>query len=273
MPLTIAVANGPIEYLSPTGQQLFIPVSAFAYDETNQLVLVQPGTDYDVALPYLRELSRRGVIRRGVAPAPRPAMVITAVDSGLRGNDIEVNVSAAGSNLQFQVIAKTKHTGLTAADLLLALGTPKRIGSNPGLVRFRDQELNAGELAEPAAKDDITFSAGGAEDPSHSGWISKKDLSGNAFRLYARRLGAGGDKITAIISYDADEVLTLEATWCHTKTLNPGTITLADFEEFEYVIKVSAPASGPLSAPQIGTFKLSGGADATNAVASPLTLS
>lgn len=283
MSLTSAVANGPIAFLKSDGGQLLIPVTALGFDASGDLQLIDPDSAYAVALDWLKHLRDLGFIRPGATPAPSLAMVIQAADPGAWGNEIQIKVTAAGANFDLEITATTRYTAVTLGAVAGLLGTETLPGSNPGLVRFRDADL---PLLLPAAATDVSLTGGvnatPVATPASTDQILRQDGDpGPAFQLAARKPGAGGNSIKVSISdvqpdagNPANSTFTLQAAWKVTATgLNPTSLTLVDTinASFGYVVSVAPPPGGSLGAPQAGTFKLSGGADAKKASARPIT--
>jgi len=278
MPLTTAVANGPISYFTSAGQQLLIPVTAFGFDASGQLQLVDPALPYSEALSWLEHLHETGYIKQGEAPAPSLAMVISAADPGAWGNQIQVEITAGTTTFDLEVTATTSYTNVSLQTLIAELGTETQPGTRPGLVRFRNADLAAIEL--PAA---ATASLASGTDATPvpasaitSGQIKRaSDSSTVAFELVARKPGSGGNDIDVTISdvSTEDETFSLQAVWHAEATgLDPSSPSILDtiHDAFGYVISVAAPPSDELGVPATRTFHLTGGTDASKASASPM---
>ena len=280
--LTAAIAFGPINYVVPGGQQYLIPVAAFGFNAASQIEFVEGGAaPYPSgALLWLEQLRQWGYIRPSTKPAKALAMVIEAADPGVLSNHIEVTFSKSGNLLNMKVESTATYSG-TVAELKALLGTETQPGTQPGLVRFRDQDLSTTPpllpLPEPIINAPFTGGVNGEVLPVPSTTVDRIKKASDplevAFRLVARKPGSGGDHITITISA-AQSVVTFSVKWTHQPPafdLSAPDILTAINTQFGYMISVSAPPGQTFAEPDVGTILLAGGTDAAKASARPVT--
>src|SRR2546425_4171088 len=88
MPKTVVLGNGPIAFTEQGGQMLLIPLSALTLD--GNTIQANPPYNTDEIRQWLQYLVNTGFLTAGSTPSPKPAMAITATDTGLAGNNIQV---------------------------------------------------------------------------------------------------------------------------------------------------------------------------------------
>lgn len=275
--LTAAIAFGPIAYVGqgPQYVQYLIPVPAFGFNATGTIEFVPNAPYPSQALPWLEQLRQWGYIRPSTKPARTLAMVIDAADPGVLGNHITITFTNSGSTFDMKVESTATYSNTLSA-LKGLLGTETLPGTQPGLVRFRDEDV-ALSLPLPEAITDAVLDVGGTDSapvptPATTGDKIKKagDSSQTAFQLVARKPGTGGRHIKVTIS-EAQSVVTLSVTWIHEKTGLDANALGTINTEFGYMISVSAPPGQTFAAPDAGTVLLAEGTDAAKASARPVT--
>ena len=266
-------AFGPIAF-NFGGKQYEIPLSQLFFDDTGAIKadLWAPyttgTTDFQNAVgAWLRYLAKTDVLTKAAKSAAPPAMLITAASAGAAGNSITITIAnvketspGSGSFVFDATVAETdQHKGLTKDNIRDRLGTPTSTGSEPGLVFVWTTPAT---LDVPKAG---TYAASGANAEFT---IDKNSGTGTAFKLRAKA-GTNADQLlTSVVITDPDSngVFDLTATWSKSATgINAAGFAAAG--AFDYDITVAdAPGQTALGTPAAGTYKLSGGAEKSDAV-------
>jgi hypothetical protein len=274
---TLAAGSGPFEFTNSNGKHISIPISAFSFDASGNLV-VDPAwtavTKIQPASGLLAYALAEGLIAPAPAPSPFPALLIKAADRGTGGNNITVTISAVTpaadptqSTFSITITENDVYPGLTAASITGILGsssvsgstlTSVVTGSSPGLVQVED-----GTVYPNGAPVATTSSLVG--DPA----LLDVDGDGSpplVFTLLAKKGGADGALTQIDISLDTasppipgPETFTLTASWTKTVTASLADLQTVIQNQLGYEVVVSLPGSGAFSVPAAGVSTLSGG--------------
>lgn len=283
--MTAVNALGPITF-NAEGRQYEIPLSQLFFD--HGALKADRWDDYATAPvdgpfqkavnAWLGYLVQAEVITPAKGSAPQPAMLITAKDPGAAGNDISLSISSvtekpAGSGtFVFDAAVKETdvHKGLTAANVIARLGGAAGGGSEPGLVFVSSPSAfapRAGTYAlggTPDARADIPKSGVTGPPPP----LAPADV---AFTLQAKATGAeGAFTSVTIVSPGTGGDFDLTATWSNTASaVAPSALQ----SKFPYEIVVAPPpGQTATSAPAAGTYKLTGGSNASGPVTAKAVL-
>jgi hypothetical protein len=279
MTAVAVTGNGPFEFTNSDGDQVSIPLTAFSFDASGNLVVNanwQAITSADPAKALLAYARTQGLIVPAVAPSPKPAAIIKAVSPGSAGNNIVVSIQNIGptpaspdpTKTTFDIVVTEtgKYTGLTdAATLQSRIGTATVAGSQPGLVHISNVAKPAGF---PAALTQILLAGGG---PGVKASLAISDGTDTIFTIEARDPGVDGNliEITIIVNTTVSPAtFDLMAQW--TKSVTGVTIGTFQFDVAKvlgYEITAAAPAGGVFSVPTGVTTNLNGGGGSTNASA------
>ena len=262
-----ATVNGPIELMDNNGKLLSLSISDVFFNNgsvsAKGAIYTANQTLFD---PFLKHLVTTGFIQPGPAPATKPVMVLKAKTPGANGNAIGVQFtnfsSDADPKFDATVSESETYTGLTGATIQSILGTSASNGKRRGLIFVPG--------AAPAATVDpnpgvYTLAIAGAATAATAD-IPLNTGAGTAFTVQAKGDGDDGSLTTAEIK-DLDttaHTFTVVAKWSKTaaQVLPAGLATA-----FAYEVDVAAPPGGSLGTPAPGSAVLSGGADASDAVA------
>ncbi len=282
MAKTGVLGNGPISFFNTaTHGQISIPLSALIFD--NGKLVISPSANRPDLLAldpglttWLDYIAGQGFVVSAPTPPAAQALVFTAADPGVTGNDVTVEIvfpPGSPPTYTMKVTKTDRYTGLTKDNLAIVLGLvgpPVVAGTQAGLLRVKDASAFTGP-ADPTAT--VVVPAVAATDVA----VIKLDLGGtNKLDLGASRAGPDGNKITVALKVtDAvSGTFSLTATWTTTITVSANvTPTPATaFDPVKYVLTVSGPPpSGTLGLPQAGVYVLSGGADAAPAARATAT--
>ena len=265
---TSVLGTAPVFYTDTNGRQISIPLSDLQFNGTAIITTSWPSysslqpADQTQLTAWLNQLAQSGVLTPDPTPAPVvDAVVLTAKDPGLAGNNIQVTftdvvpdkVTPGNTKASITVSETETYAGLTPDTLAAVLGAG-------GLVHLK----GAGPYTLPKNGDYPLANGNGGKATQD---VAKNTGPGVAFTLEARDSGADGNSIVATIS-DVDagsQKFTLTAIW---KTAKID--TLANMStNFGYLIKADVPIGG-FAPPAPGVVTLAGGADAqaaTNAKA------
>lgn len=277
MATTGALGKGPISFfVSGTGNQVSIPLSALIFNG-GQLQLspaassLATGLDPTKLSSWLNYVAAQGLIVPAPTAPPAQALIFTAADPGVTGNDVTVTIVSGPTGNQFTAtVTKTDvYPNLNATNIGTVLGAvapaPPSPGTGPGLLRVSD----ASKLgAVPSG------TATGVTSTDNPAKVTFTFSPTNSLALVASKSGAASQAVVATITpTDASgNTFTLTITWKAVIPVNPGVATwVADFNSAaSYVLSVTAPPA-PLQAapPQAGVYVLSGGSNA--APATPAT--
>ncbi|HWB83993.1 MAG TPA: hypothetical protein VG675_07625 [Bryobacteraceae bacterium] len=265
MARTRAISSGPVEFTDGNGKQISLPLTSIFFDGT---AVKAEGDLYTanqaIADPWLAHLAAVGLLLPDAQPPAKTAMVIAAARAGSAGNFIQITFSNFGgtdpNNPKFDTaVAETNtYKKLTPATVQIILGATAAAGSQPGLVFVpgpAPTDLPKAGSYPLVVTNPNTFAA--VDIPKNTG-------SGKAFTAQAEADGPDGAQTTVTIS-DVDTAtssFTLVAAW--NKTASQITASQVG-SSFPYLITVTAPSGGSLSAPAAGTITLSGGSDASSA--------
>jgi hypothetical protein len=264
--------NGPFEFTNSNGSLVSIPLTAFSFDASGNLVVntnwqaIAGAPPANALLAYARA---QGLIVPAPAPSPKPAAIVKAVDPGPAGNNIAITILNVAANpdptktaFDIEVTEAENYTGLTATGIKSVLGSATSPGSQPGLVRILSV---ANPTGTPAALASTPLSGGSLTARSH---LTVKDgSSADVFTLEARDVGSDGDLIHITIT-PAGSNFDLTAQWTKTATgATIGTIQALVASHLSFEITTAPPSGGIFSAPAAVTTKLSGGAGSTHASA------
>jgi hypothetical protein len=273
------VGNGPVTLTTAAGQQISLPLSALYFDSTSTIhadqwpLYSKYKSEVD---PWLSYLVKDGVLTPGAAPAPTPAILVSAADPGRAGNNIQVTFSNVTATTFDALVVETDTYSPLSFDpaapnfVKKVLGTQTIAGSQPGLVHI----LDADNPSQPKAQ---SYNLIGGNNTTPASIVAAADPTGNAFTLAAKKNGADGNKTSVTIS-NVDAVaktFTLVATWSSQPitvikpTDLPGKLTGGGASGYE--IAVSAPTGG-YAIPAAGVVSLVGGADRQSAVAAATTV-
>lgn len=264
MGVAAVVASGPVDFVSASGSQVSIPLSALYFDASNALQAGNwPGYTANQAVvdPWLEYLIDTGVLRPAEQPPPSIAMIVSAKNAGSSGNNITIvfdNVTTSGTTTTFDatVTQTDVYESLTPGTLAATLGTStSTLGSRPGLVMLSSS-------GTPTMPKDKTYPIPDASPNEVS--VEQATSTNEAFMLKAR-YGAPGANLLSVVISDADQTagtFTLTATWTKSAT---GIQASGLQTSFAYVITVAAPSGGSLAPPAEGRVVLSGGSETTSA--------
>jgi hypothetical protein len=278
---TIVIGNGPIDFMDSGGEQVSVPLSALKI-ESGQVDLESSwadkaglsGDDPSILKGLLAELQRQGYLRSAPAPTQKPAMIVKAASPGPEGNNIEITVSEVTQNTDAPLDPLKTTFSVTAKetdeypDLMLAsIATVLGIDEDPkgtGLVHVVTGSVAAdGVPAEKIGTKALKLGPGAQVE------VKDKDDK-TLFTLKPRAsLGSSDPKVKVTITEvdTAKKTFKLTATWKKKVTgvkVDPATLE-SKFQELEYLVTVSPPASGAYSVPKAEARSLSGGSAATRA--------
>jgi hypothetical protein len=273
------VGNGPVTLTTAAGQQISIPLSALYFDSTNTIhadhwpLYTKYKSDVD---PWLSYLVKDGALTAGTAPAPIPALLVSAADPGQAGNNIQLTISNVTASTFDALVTQTDTYATLSFDpaapnfIKKVLGTQTIAGSQPGLVHI----LDADNPAQPKAQ---SYSLSGGNNTTPGSAVAGADPTGNAFTLTAKKNGADGNKTSVTISNvnAAAKTFTMVATWSSQPITAiklsdlPGKLTGAGASGYE--IAVAAPTGG-YAIPAAGMVPLVGGANPQSAVTATATV-
>ena len=277
---TIAVGSGPIAFTTKAGQALLIPLTAISFENGNvKLSTIYSSTDRAELQPWLDYLAKQGTIAAGEIAPSQTAFVIQATDSGIAGNNIQIELKnvtldpADPSNLAkatFDAIVTEKETYTLSFDLAAPnfiktiLGTDKSPGTNLVHIKDADTPSKPKPGVYPLGNGNAMTKATKPVDADPAG-------SGSAFNLEAKKNGGDGNNTVATISSvdAAAKIFAMSVIW--TQTI--AAIKLADLPvklegTEKYIITVTKPDGTSSSFPAIpsaGVFVLNGGADKQDA--------
>ena len=276
------LGNAPLEYTDPnTGKQVSIPLSALFFDPTHNNQLSVNTKIWTPAVPpfipsLLADLAQQGLIVPVPAATQKPAMTLTAADTGSAGNGIKVTISAVKPNVDptqttftVKIEETDTYTGLTAASIVTILGTDKTPGTQPGLVHVVQSTTPANGL--PAAVSKQAFTQPTAPPPPPlPGPNAQSVLTNNAktpvpfLTLEAKRIGPDGALTVVTIANVTATTFDLTAYW--SKTVSGVTMATLP-SNVAYELAISPPPSGIISPPAAASVQLSGGTDGSSATA------
>jgi hypothetical protein len=281
MPNVTVVGTGPVTLTTKDGLQISVPLSALYFDSTNKiradhwLLYAKYGSDVD---PWISYLAKNGELTPGRAPAPTPAILVTAADAGQAGNNIQITFSNVTTTTFDALVVETDSYTTLSFDstspnfIKKVLGTETIAGSQQGLVHL----LDADTPSRPKAQ---TSNLTGGNAATQASAQAAADPTGNAFTLVAKKNGADGNKTSVTISnVDAGaKTFTLVAVWSSQPitaiklTDLPDKLTGGTGGASGYEIGASAPAGG-FKIPVPGMVPLGGGANQQGAVAATTTV-
>jgi hypothetical protein len=282
MAKTGVLGNGPISFfIAVTRSQVSIPLSVLIFDGGALTVSSTAGRDDLTALlgsglsQWLAYQASQGyVVPAPTAPAGQ-ALVFKAVDAGVTGNDVTVEiVYAAGTPRKYTAtVTKTdNYTGLTKDTIEGVLGKVASPipGTQPGLVQVKDKTAFSGPV------DATQGPVGPVVGATEAAAIKFALGPSNTLELAASRPGPDGMKllVTLAVTDAPSGTFSLTATWTTAITIDTTALPAAWATAFlaaGYVLTVGAPASGTLGLPQAGVYVLSGGANAAPAATATAT--
>jgi hypothetical protein len=282
------LGNGPLEITS-NGIQYLVPLTALAVDGKGQVTISWPPFSslpkaHQDALKQLAKLQiDEGVLTPDTAGPPQAAVVITAVEEGAVGNDIQVAFSnffvpdpKAPANTTFDTtVTETDVYALLSIDSgntdffvgnVLGTGTTTD-PSQPGLVRVKTM----------GSSTKVPVPANYSLDPSAGGTVDVKDADNAVvFTLEARRARTSATPAIQVqITAGADaKTFALTASISLKRNVKAADLlTVHDFEQF-VTFAAPPPSGSPVGVPAKTSVQLTGGApaaDATYAKATVLT--
>lgn len=264
MTKTVAIGDGPVVFFKG-GVQVEVPLSEIYFE--NSVI----GTTRTDLLPelqtWLAYLASRGRLNAGLEPSST-AFVVSAVQRGVAGNDIELRVapkSAAGVvpvTVDVTVTETDQYQGLTIATLLNALGDQGVGGTRLGLVTVRSNPPASSAAAVVANASVPLVPGAAAGDPPT--WTIAGTGAG-AVKLQPRTPGAEFDAGTKTLAISdpvaATGTFTLTATWTRiVRDVDANNIG-AKLAELGYLVVVAPPQgeAAITKVPRPGTVKLTGG--------------
>jgi hypothetical protein len=281
MAKTGVLGNGPISFFNKaTHGQVSIPLSALIFDN-GKLVISQGANRPDLLAldpgltTWLNYIAGQGFVVPAPTPPAAQALVFTAADPGVTGNDVTVEiVFPPGPTYTAKVTKTDRYTGLKAGNIgnVLGLAGPPVVpGSQPGLVHVKTLAVTT--LADRTATPDPAATVG----PTDAAAINFDFGGGSTLVLAASKPGPDGKKISVTIKVTdvPSGTFSLTATWTTTITIDTTALPSAWATAFlgaGYVLSVSAPPPATtLGLPQAGIYVLSGGADAAPAASATAT--
>ena len=260
------LANGPISVTAKDGSQVSIPISKLSFvngefqiDQEWLKPPIKDKLDENGIKKLLDQLRTEGVLQMVEALSPGIAMVISAADPGALGNTIQIGFSKfqppVGGIVTFDVTATEQiiYKKVTPATIGSILGTTAD-GLPAGLIFV--SSAASYQLPKQNGSSMLTGS------PSANVMIAA--VSGDAFKVIAKKAGTDSALIEVTISDLTDTDFTLTARWSKTVT----SISVSDLQSnFDYKLKFDPPVmGGQLAVPAEGVVILSGGADIQAAI-------
>jgi hypothetical protein len=278
------IGSGPIGFTDTNGKQQSIPLSLLYFD--NGVIKAEKWPLYPantaVVDALLKNLVAGGFLKTAPASPPKPAIVLKAAIPGAKGNTIQVTFSnivagatpPASTTFDAEIAAKATYSGLSfdpASPFFIGkvLGVGTTSGTSPGLVRVKEPAPST--AVPPALTTSKPLTGGGAS--AKSSLSVDGDPSGTAFTLEAWKDGVDGDNIKISIpdvnSGAKTKTFTLVVEWTQPK-ISPIALTdlQSNLQGNKFVIEVSKPeGAADFGIPDPGTIALSGGVDASAALA------
>jgi hypothetical protein len=259
-----ALGASPVAFTDANGNQREIPLSQLYFDSNGINASKWPlySTYQSIVDPWLKYLVGQNLLTPGPVPAGKPALVMTARETGAAGNAVNVsfanptpNPDPNAATVDGTVSAAQTWSLLTAQSLANVLGTGPGTGSQPGLVFLKPPPPGAGTM--PVAG---TVSASGtpveAAVPRQGG--------GTAFTLKP----LFGDADAALLTVTVKDVdatnnsFSLVMNWTKSKTaVSLHDLVGANTNPFAYLVSFAAPPGGLVGPPNAGTIMLQGGVD------------
>lgn len=267
------LGNSPISFFMPD-KQVSIPLSALVFQD-GQLQLAD-GSPFANELGsnqqftnWLTYLAAQGVVVPAPTQPPAQALVFTAVDQGVTGNDVSVNVTYSQNTCTVTATKTDRYTGLTAGNIAQALS------DQPGLVTLQTSNPSFTGFTGP---DDLTVSMTPASPPATLPTATFSLDANNQLVLVPTKTGPDSSfpkaslliQVTLSVKGAASGTFSLTAVWTKTVQIDPtkpGTWS-ASFGQLNYVVSVSAPPVPPgasIRLPQAGTYVLTGGSNTVQA--------
>jgi len=279
---TPATGNGPFEFTSSGGKQISIPLTAFSFDSSGNIVVDaawQAITNAQPASALLTYAVQEGLLAPAAVPSPFPAMIIKAADSGAGGNSISITVAVSSvvtsppTNdptlvpFSLTVTETDTYTGLTAATIESVLGSSVVTGSSPGLAQIVHGSVDASGVP----KQQNGFLSG---SPAEFDVQAVSGSPATIFILAAKKSGADGTNTQLWITPNntsppsPNPTFGLKVQWSRMVSgITLPTLDATVQSSFGYEITVSKPSSGAYSLPAAGVTTLSGGGPGNNASA------
>jgi hypothetical protein len=277
-----AIGSSPFEFTDGNGKQVSIPLAALTFtagvlDVDVDWPPLKRGeyggsqqdslTTQQAITNFLAELTKNRIFTEPPPVAPQPALLVTAADPGIAGNNITVAITKdpdldpAKAKFDITVVETEVYTGLSAGTIEAVLGTETTPGSKPGLAHVLSGSVD--KTLTPVDQT-VTFPAG---TPGVNATIDINDATpALVFTLEARKPGPGSAFAKAEISDAAGGTFTLTLTWERTLT---GAKLLTDLAPLSDEITATAPAGGTFSIPATtaAPVALSGGTATASASA------
>lgn len=272
---TPVTGGGPFEYITASGKQVSIPLSALSFDASGNPVVDAAWTPLaDPGTALLAFATAQGTLAPAATRSPFPAMLLRAADAGASGNNITVTVAVSSppangditqTTFDLTVTETDVYKGLTAATVESILGSSAVTGTSPGLVQVVAGSVDAAGVPTAVAGAALTGSP------------AKLDVDGTGTPPLVFSLTGKKDSPDALLTKVSVTPTTgssfdLEATW--TKTVSGVTLTTVASQvssELGYEITVSTPNSGAYSLPASAVTALSGGSSVAAASATLFT--
>jgi hypothetical protein len=277
-----ALGGSPFEFTDANGRQVSVPLAALKFTSGVLSIdgsLWPPLAGYAPPLPaqitaLLATLKTAAILSPPVVASPKPALVISAADKGVRGNNITVEIATTlapdldPSLATFDITIKETevYEGLTTATIEGIVGTGATPGSKPGVAHLVEGSLDNTLLPKtqtptfPAAADGVKATVDIVDD------AAKK-----VFTLEAEKPGPNAKFASATISAvdDVAGTFTLTLSWQHKVTGAKLPSLDTDIAPLKDEISVSPPSSGVISVPASTTspVALSGGSASAAATA------
>jgi hypothetical protein len=264
-----ALGSAPVSFLDANGKQYFIPLAWISYTSATASPAVAsgwPGWGTAFALAqqssvatWVGLLATEGFINPAPVPPALPAFTIAAKAVGAAGNDITISFNSQNTDGSLNVTVSTTqiYTGLdydpgNTNSIEELLGTSAINGTQPGLAYVGTKLTTAPAVA-------------GATRFTQPGGVGSFQFSlGTAGVLLPAKNPTSSDAglITATIANVVGNTFDLTLAWSKTvASVTPATLG----SNFDYLITVTAPASGFGGAPAVpSTVTLVGGANASS---------
>src|ERR1044071_2246744 len=165
--------SGPFEFTDLKGNQASIPLGALEFAAGKLQVVgswpplsAYPGEQKDVIAAFLADQLKGEIFSKPPAVSARTAMVISAADNGVLGDEIEIKITTTPNadpfEATFDVEAEQSetYTGLKFDTIADVLGTEADEGSKPGLAHVLSGSFSNDDPPPlPAEIQDAAFSA------------------------------------------------------------------------------------------------------------------
>jgi len=259
-----AVGDGPIDFVGSDGRQLTIPLEAITFvDDVPTSSISADGLG-----AWLVYLVDQGDLVPGPSPAAPVALRLVAAKEGATGNDITIEVSAAGGTAVL-IVTESHVYEKVSCNPAAATRRLADVLSDSSLVHLTNP--TAGGTTKP--KKNAAIAAKGTTPET---WVILDEHDNMLVTLEARDTDFDSTKGTMTVGVDSvadDNTFTLTLEWVgnsvEVKKAKPGA-SQAAFDDLGFSVKLKSPPPAGMPAP--GTYRLTGGADEADAQVASATL-